>query len=273
MPYNQLTLSLGVGTGYRWSTPLGNLTLSGGFRIGFIWNLYDDEVYRPFDPVLRDSKNNTTLATSIWTSISLDQRDIFYDPSKGYYGTQRFGLYGIFDENEKFIRSDTKAEIFFTLFDFAITENWGFKAVLGFHTGLSFILPSTKNGPIIERANRLAVDGMFNGRGWSNEFGNKGNALWENWMEIRLPVVPGILSWDFFFVAAGVKATNNAGDFFTSFSSNDMRYSLGYGIRFTIPQFPLRFSFAHCFKFVDGNWVWMDNGAGRFVLSFAISTY
>jgi outer membrane protein insertion porin family len=293
MPYDQWRLSLGISTGYRWLTGLGNLGLGGGVRLGMVYSDYDPELYRPFDPVLRKQNNHPTPATSVWTSLSLDQRDIYYDPSRGYYGTQRIGYYGLSAmEEEHYIRTDTKAEWFYTLFNLPVTDKWSFKAVFGIHSGLSFIFRQPGyDDPVIERANRLAVDGMFIGRGWTTEYSNKGLALWENWAEVRFPVVPGILAWDFFFDAAGVKAT--PWHFFNEFGVNDntstghdtffMRFSFGGGFRFTIPQFPFRFSLAKRFKIVDGKVEWMGGEIGRnpdkpgsglnFVISFAMSTY
>jgi outer membrane protein insertion porin family len=293
MAYDQWRLSLGISSGYRWSTFLGNLTLSGGIRLGIVRSVYDSALHRPFDPVLRRQNNTWTPANSVWTSLSLDQRDIYYDPSRGYYGTERLGLYGILAiEEEHYVRSDTKLEWFTTLFDIAVTDNWHFKMVFGIHSGLSFIFRQPfRDYPEIEEANQLAVDGMFIGRGWSGEYDVKGNALWENWMELRIPLAPGILAWDFFFDAAGVRRTPWA--FFNEFSENDgselgrnsffMRFSFGGGFRFTIPQFPFRFSLAKRFKIVDGKVEWQSGAIGGnksnpaagvdFVISFAISTY
>jgi outer membrane protein insertion porin family len=292
MSYDQWRLSLGISTGYRWLTGLGNLGLGGGVRLGMVYSGYDPELYRPFDPVLRRQNNRWTPATSVWTSISLDQRDIYYDPSSGYYGIQRIGYYGLFPvEEEHYVRADTKAEWYYTLFNIPVTDKWDFKAVFGIHSGLSFIFrqPGYDN-PVIERANRLAVDGMFIGRGWTSEYSNKGLALWENWAEVRFPVVPGILAWDFFFDAAGIKAT--PWHFFNDFGADDstspgqdtffMRFSFGGGFRFTIPQFPFRFSLAKRFKITDGRVEWVGGEIGKsdkpgsglnFVISFAMSTY
>ena len=291
MPYHQWRWSIGASTGYRWQTILGNLGVGGGLRLGLLLNTYDNDLYRPFDPILRDGNNKVTPATSIWTSVSLDQRDIYYDPSKGYYAIQRLGWYGLFSfENEHYIRSDTKAEWFITLFNIPVTDNWSFKMVFGIHSGLSFIFPQPgRDQPLIEEANQLAVDGMFIGRGWMNEYRRKGYALWENWAEIRIPLAPGIIAWDFFFDAAGVKPTPHA--FFTQFADDDqsfagsdtffMRFSFGGGFRFTIPQFPFRFSLAKRFRVRDGSLEWVTGGIGGskpgrgidFVVSFAMSTY
>ena len=291
MPYNQWRLSLGVSSGYRWSTLMGILGVGGGFRIGMLLSTFDNELYRPFDPILRQDNNRWTPATSVWTSVSLDQRDIYYDPSRGYYGIQRFGWYGILGfENEHYTRTDTKAEWFITLFNLPVTDNWNFKAVFGIHSGVSFIFRQPQyDRPYIEEANQLAVDGMFIGRGWTSEYRRKGFALWENWAEIRIPLAPGIIAWDFFFDAAGVKKTPEA--LFNDFYANDgsspgyntffMRFSLGGGFRFTLPQFPFRFSLAKRFIVRDGSVEWVTGGIGGakagsgidFVVSFALSTY
>jgi len=287
MPYDQWNASLGASTGYRWSTLYGNLGLGGGLRVGMVLNKYDADLYRPFDPILREQNNSWSPSFSIWASLSLDQRDVFYDPSSGYYGIQRLGYYGILPfEKEHYIRTDTKFEWFHTLFNLPVGDSWNFKAVFGIHTGFSFIFPQLQyNKPYIEEANSLAVDGMFNGRGWMTEYRRKGYALWENWAEIRIPLVPGIIAWDFFFDAAGVKKTPQA--LFIDFLGDDgsledantffMRFSLGGGFRFTIPQFPFRFSIAKRFLIRNGSISWVPGGIGGsgldFVVSFAISTY
>jgi outer membrane protein insertion porin family len=285
MPYNQWRISLGVGSGYRWMTQYGNLGLGGGFRVGMLLNTFDSSLYLPFDPVLRERNNSWIPSTSLWVSLSLDQRDVYYDPSGGYYGIQRLGWYGILPfEPEHYIRTDTKAEWFHTLFNLPVTDNWNLKAVFGIHSGLSFIFRQPMyDNPQIEEASKLAVDGMFTGRGWTTEYRRKGFALWENWMEIRIPLVPNIIAWDFFFDAAGIKNSPEA--LFTGFFDDDgskedsntffMRFSLGGGFRFTIPMFPFRFSVAKRFRVRDGEIDWVSGGMGGldFVVSFALSTY
>jgi outer membrane protein insertion porin family len=276
MKYQQWYISVGFSTGYRWSTPVGNLGLGGGIRTGFKINTYDSNLYRPFDPTIRGNNNGLIPANSVYTSLSLDQRDIYYDPTRGYYGIQRFGIYGLVPlEPEKFLRTDTRAEYFHTLLNLPVTEKYSFKIIGGLHTGISFMLPQPGQDRVhAELANQLAIDGMFYGRGWSNEYRNKGLVLWENWAELRFPIVPGVLSWDFFLDAAAVKATPDA--LFKNFSMDDMRYSLGGGIRFTIPQFPLFFGFAKRFRTIDGALNWEKGSIGGeldFVLSFSLSTY
>ncbi|MDR2500088.1 MAG: outer membrane protein assembly factor BamA [Treponema sp.] len=284
MYYDQHSISLGFSTGYRWSTALGNVGLGGGFRVGWILNYYDEQIARPFDPVLRDRNQQFIPALSLSSSLSLDQRDIYYDPSKGYYGIQRIGFYGLLPapiEREHYMKSETKAEHFITLFNLPVMDSWSFKAVLGLHTGLSFIFPQSPGRPLeIEQANMLAVDGMFIGRGWMEKRTDRGLALWENWAELRFPLLPGMLAFDMFFDAAASKSTPEA--LFKDFKSLDMVYSFGGGFRFSIPQFPFRFLFTKGFTVGDSGLVWKKgvifandspNSGIDFVISFAISTY
>jgi len=265
MNYNQWYISLGLSSGYRWPTILGNFGISGGLRLGIINNTYD-EIFKPFDPVLRAGNNKWTPKNSFWTSFSLDQRDISYDPSSGYYLLQRMGFFGIFrNELEHYIRSDSKLQYFLTLFDIPITKRWSFKSVLAVHFGLSFIFKQPGRNydkyNFIEEANKLAVDGMFIGRGWSERFRVKGLTLFDSWVELRFPIVRGILAFDMFFDTAGVETEQ--GYYFgknskdnSNFTINNMLFSFGGGLRVTLPQFPIRVSFAKRFYFQDGDFKW-----------------
>jgi outer membrane protein insertion porin family len=285
MQYEVWTFSLGFSTGYRWTTPWGNVRLNGGVRFGALLNTFDDAINRPFDPQLRNKNGVWIPANSVWTALALDQRDIYYDPSQGYYLYQRVGLYGIFPgevENEYYIKTDSRAELFFRLWHLNVTDKWYFRGVLGLHSGLSMIFPQPGyDEPVLTDSSKLAIDGMFIGRGWIGERRHTGLALWENWVELRIPLYPGIIAWDFFFDAVAVASepgyvfgTDPIG------ADNDlqsrMRYSLGGGLRFTIPQLPFRFLFTKRFKVVNGEVEWQNGGlfgdlGMDFVLSFALS--
>jgi outer membrane protein insertion porin family len=261
MNYDQWYISLGFSTGYRWITFLGIFGINGGMRFGIINNSYDAEIYRPFDPALRDGNNKWNPKNSFWFSTSLDQRDIFYDPSKGYYLHDRIGFYGILaEEREHYIRNDAKAEYFLTLFNIPVTEKWNFKSVLGLHAGLSTIFAQPGRPLVIEQVNMLAVDGMFIGRGWSSRYRYKGYLLLDSWVELRFPLVHGILAWDLFFDAAGIETKEGYyfGEFEgkPNFTIENMKFSYGGGLRFTLPQFPIRLSLVKCFEIIDGEIKW-----------------
>jgi len=269
MEFKQWYLSLGFSTGYRWNTFLGILGVNGGTRFGIVQNIYDNTLYRPFDPALRSGNNEWIPKNSFWASVTLDQRDIFYDPSSGYFLYNRTGYFGILSsEREHYIRNDLKLQYYHTLVNIPVTEKWNFKIVFAAQAGLSSIFKQpgrTDPDPSVpipmEDINKLSVDGMFVGRGWKNEFRNKGLLLLDNWLELRIPVVTGILAWDFFFDAAGVETMqgyyfgrNEFGD--SNFTIDNLRFSFGGGLRFTIPQFPFRIGLAKRFRFIDKEFNW-----------------
>jgi len=269
MEFRQWYISLGFSTGYRWNTFLGIFSLNGGTRLGIIKNNYDNVLFRPFDPALRDGNNEWVPKNSFWFSATLDQRDIFYDPSRGYFFYNRTGFFGIFNsEREHYIRNELKIQYYYTLLNIPVTEKWNFKVVFAAQAGLSTIFKQPgrtdmdPSVPIpIEDTNKLSVDGMFVGRGWTNEYRKKGLLLLDNWLELRIPVVNGILAWDFFFDAAGIETMqgyyfgiNENGD--PNFTLDNFRFSFGGGLRFTIPQFPFRIGLAKRFRFVDGEFKW-----------------
>jgi outer membrane protein insertion porin family len=292
MDYEQLYLSLGLSTGYRWSTFMGIFGINGGVRFGILRNSYDEEIFRPFDPVLREGNRTFIPKNSFWFALTLDQRDIFYDPSRGYYLQNRFGVFGFFNnEREHFFRNDTKAQYYLTLFNLPVSERWSFKCVFAIHAGLSFIARQPFRGDptraFVEDANKLAIDGMFIGRGWTGEFrDNRGLMLLDSWVELRFPLVPGLLALDLFFDMAGVE--KDEGYYFgtgrdekPNFTEEQLRFSFGGGLRFTIPQFPIRLSLAKCFQIKDGAVVWKQgnlfadparpNSGIDLVVSFALS--
>ncbi|MCK7487360.1 MAG: outer membrane protein assembly factor [Bacillus subtilis] len=96
-----------------------------------------------------------------------------------------------------------------------------------------------------------------------------GNLLWENWVEIRMPLVQQFLAFDMFLDAVTVNTDSGLLSFSGGASGSldasktslfdlgfeNLAFSLGAGFRFTIPQFPFRFYFAKRF---------FMNGAGRF---------
>ena len=83
----------------------------------------------------------------------------------------------------------------------------------------------------------------------------------DSWVELRFPLVRGILAFDLFFDGAGVETDEgyyfgrNAGNK-SNFTIDNMRFSFGGGLRVTLPQFPIRVGIAKGFRFVDGNFTW-----------------
>lgn len=289
MEYGQHEFSLGASVGRRWVPDFAILTLSAGVSTSIINNIYDDDYFVPNDSSITHYHDNWEPKNSIWTSFSMDGRNISYDPSSGWFASQRLAWYGLmkegvfsfapnWGETEFYLRTDTKLEKYFTLVNQPITENWSLRLVLMGYSGLSLQLPTADTS--IKRNNQLYIDGRFYGRGWTiyNKDEGRGQALWNNTLELRMPVIPGILSLDGWFDACAISDT--AGDFFGGLNKEDWYFSFGPSLRFSMQQFPLRLIFANTFKYKDGRIVFVDedgNGDNRmrdnwhFVLSFNLT--
>jgi outer membrane protein insertion porin family len=273
--YETFPASVGLSTGQVWQTALGGLGLRGGLRSGVE---YDDITFTTYDPVLRDSDWTTT--NSVWAALSLDARDNPNDPSFGYYAVQRASYTGIVPaDRERYLKTDGKLEGFITFLKIPVSDSYTWKAVFGAHSGLTFIFPQPNRELSIEITHKPAVDGTFAGRGWTKyAYYHKGRVLFDNWAEIRLPVVPDILALDFFLDAAAASATPKA--FFDDFVTDDFLYSCGAGLRIVYPGFPLRLLVAKRFLMRDGDILWQDgpflksnkaNSGVNFVVSFALA--
>lgn len=278
MNYEQFKWSSGFSLGRRWTPDFAILSLASGVNFSLKNNIYDDDLWTPLDTSVSDYANMWGWQNSVWASFSIDDRDINYDPSTGWFASQRLTWYGITPwEDEYFLRSDTKLEKYFTLLKFQMTESWLFKVVLMGYSGLSLQVPAVNSS--VGDSSRLYIDGMFTGRGWTSIYNtHRGRALWSNIVELRIPLVPGVLALDLFADAAAIK--DSPDEMFTELKKEDFFFSFGPGIRFTIPQFPLRLLFANTGKFGstdssdnygkgDGEWHWDKNW--KFVLSFNIT--
>ena len=266
MEYEQYKWTLGLSGGRRWTPDWAILTLSAGITGSLRNNIYDENLWIPQDLAISRYANKWGWVNYIWSSFSLDGRDVNYDASKGWFASERLAWYGLTPwEEEFYLRSDTKLEKYFTLFNWHITEEYNLKLVLMAYTGLSFMVPADGSG--IGRTNQLYIDGMFTGRGWSDIYNKvRGKAMWTNTVELRMPVVPGIFAIDGFFDAVAI--TSTLGDLFSNLKGEDFYMSFGPGIRCLLPQFPLRFLFANTFKYDGSSWN-MDETM-KFVLSFNI---
>jgi len=268
MDYEQWVWSLGFSIGRRWTPVWAIISASAGVNGSLLNNIYDEDVYVPVDATVSDYANKWGLQNSVWTSFAIDDRDINYDPSKGWFASQRLTWYGLTPlETEYFLRTDTKLEKYFTLLNVPVTESWNWKMVFSAYSGLSMLFPMPDTS--IGRTSKVYIDGMFNGRGWTDIYNtNRGRALWSNIVELRMPIVPGVLALDWFGDAAVIK--DSPWNLFNNCSVTDFYFSTGPGIRFSIPQFPLRLLFANTFRLdEDYNVQWKDKW--KFVLSFNIT--
>jgi outer membrane protein insertion porin family len=175
-----------------------------------------------------------------------------------------------------YLRTDTTLEGFLTLFSVPVFENWNWSIILAAHTGLSMLLPqyhydATKgwiSTVVADSTDMLYIDGMTVGRGWRKLYGE---GLWDNKIELRTPIAKNVLTGVLFFDAAAL--WNKAGDI-ASMTVEDFCFSFGAGLRFTIPQFPIRLYLGKGFQVKDGGIVWKQGDLGTdpaWSLSFIIS--
>ncbi len=270
--YEGYSATLGTAFGRRWYPRFAILSLSGGLNNTLTRYNFDEHIYIPVDSGISMFGNRLGLMNSLWSSFSVDNRDINYDPSKGWFTSQKFTFYGLIPKLEKefFLSSDTKLEGYLTLFNWNVNEKTNIKAILAAYTGLTMMFPI--NNSVISDSNKPYIDGMFTGRGWTELYRSaeaKGKILWNTQLELRVPIVPGIVGVDFVHDAVAIKP--EVCDLFTDLSMNDFYFSMGPGIRFLMQQFPLHLLFTWRYQVQNGKVMWGGkNGYEpyRFVLSF-----
>lgn len=260
--------SLNSSFGRRWLPSFAILTVSGGMTNSLSTNIYNENMYIPLDLGISKNANRLGLKNALFASISLDNRDINYDPSTGWFINERVAWYGLIPglEQEFYFRTDTKLESYLKLFDIPLFNNfWNFKAVLACFTQFTGIFPVP--GSLFGDSSKVYIDGMFNARGWTSIYNDqkaRGKSMFSNRVELRIPIFQGVIGLDAFFDACAVKDTVE--NMFTALKLDDFYFSFGPGLRFLVPQFPLHLLFANCFRVIDGNVQWGETW--KFVLSF-----
>ena len=154
----------------------------------------------------------------MFASISLDNRDVNYDPSTGWFINERVAWYGLIPglEQEFYFRTDTKLESYLKLFDIPLFNNfWNFKAVLACFTQFTGIFPVP--GSLFGDSSKVYIDGMFNARGWTSIYNDqkaRGKSMFSNRIELRIPIFQGVIGLDAFFDACA--ATDTVENMFTA---------------------------------------------------------
>lgn len=262
MEYESVGVSIGSNTGYRWITPIGRVGVGGGLRTRAEWLDYDRDIYRPFNETTRDNWQSWRFKNSLNNYAQLDTRNLVFNPSTGHLVRQDVTFTGgLLRGDSHFIRTDSKLERYFTLLDLEVFENWNWKMVLAGQSLMSVIWPwdqglhpsrfRDQEGPIASESDRLAIDGMFNARGWGRETNLL--ALWNNWLELRMPLAQDVIWLDGFL--EGAVPYEDRGEIRNT-DIESFKFSTGFGLRFVIPQFPIRLYLARRFRVIDGDVEW-----------------
>jgi outer membrane protein insertion porin family len=231
---------------------------------------YDPSLYRPFDPVIRSGQGIWQNVNKLGLTLFWDKRDYFLNPSKGFYLAQGVTFAAGFPLGRReYIRTDSTVEGFLSLVNWQATENWKLRLILAGHSSVHFILPQLWNDQALTITNdRLYIDGWNIARGWPLE--RDLFALWDNRLELRMPISEQLLWGVFFFDAVtGYEQASGLRDL----QLDDFRFSFGGGIRFSIPQFPIRLYLAKRFRTVNGQVQWQDGDLPFFgtTVDFVIS--
>ncbi len=262
MDYDSYEVSLGVSTGYTWNTWFGRIGAGTGITHSqnYIW--YDEDVYRPYSEDVRDNFDTWLPITKWWTSLSYDTRDLTYNPSKGVYVSQRLTFTGgILPSSRQYIRSATSGDAYFTLLDVILGKNFNLKTVLGLHTELAFILPQISGQLAATDSDLLYIDGMTVALGWPRILG--GQSRWDSRINLTLPIFEQFLWFDN-YLSATVMYLRDETDpkqglrDFNDMQLEDFKFSMGSGLKLTIPGIPLGFYFAKRFKILDDGIEWQQ---------------
>ncbi len=275
--YIDWDITLGVSSGYRWLTGLGQLSLNGGLNIGISYLNYDQATVRPASAQIRANFQRWRFDNRISVSTALDTRDFFISPSSGYLFSQSVSYNGgVLGGLTHYIRTTSRGQAFFTLFDIPVGDAWNWKMVLGFNSSLALVFPqfyiiNSPDGSDVEpnlfadaQTDLLRVDASQSSsfRGWPIQSG--GRAIWENWMELRMPIVEQF-AWLDGFVDAGRFYESRAD--IGSGGIENFLMSFGAGIRFTLPQFPIRLYLAQPFRINPTSFIPERVGGADFVIS------
>jgi outer membrane protein insertion porin family len=263
MSYTNWDIGLGLSTGKRESTLAGWFSWSVNGNVELNYVDYDQTKYRPFDAILRNNYMKFQFINSIGFRLGLDARDITYDPGNGYYISEGVSLVGgLLGGERHYIQSSTQIQGYLTLWDMPVTDTSNWKTVLAAGSSLDVLFPQFFNyqsadgnvfSPNFVASDRmLYTNTMTVGRGWPS-VGN-GQALWDNWLEIRTPLFPQILSLDSYFEA--VRISTSRDDIF-SLNTNGWMFGFGIGLRILNPSLPLRLYIGKRFNLDSaGNVVW-----------------
>ncbi|AHC15197.1 outer membrane protein assembly factor BamA [Salinispira pacifica] len=258
MEYVEWSVGGSLSTGIRRRTQLGWINLNGAVSSNLNHVSYDDSLYRPYSYQTRENLGVFKFENRISMSIGLDNRDVYFNPQNGYLIEQRFNYTGgVLGGAKNYIRTDTTLQAYKTLFDLEVSDTWSWKMVLAANSSLSLMLDQFWTYPgagSFEAEGRLlATNSMTIARGWPAR--GEGQALLNNWLELRMPISEDILWFDMFGEA--VRLTSDRADIFSK-GEQDWLFGFGAGLRFSIPQFPFRIYLGKLFNIQNGTVNWQD---------------
>ncbi len=269
MAYDSHFVSSTLSTGYTWFTRLGRLGLATGLRLSWEYVTYDTKKFTPHNSLVRDNLDSWQYSDSIFLRLSWDTRDLQFDPTKGFLLSETITFAGVLEtlSSRNYIKSVTQFNWHLLLFDIPVGKKAGrFRSVFSIESAFNAIVYKPWLDPVgnIAETNGFFVDGMFIARGWPISTGEYYRYLWDNTIQFKFPIVPNILSFDIFLDAVGAWQ-NPSGDIsaLNNWSGNDWRFSLGAGLRFANPQFPIGIYLVKRFQWKDNVFTWFPDDVGK----------
>jgi len=250
MTYDAHNISLGFTTGYTWLLPYARFSLSGIVRSGIKYVDYDKDVYRPYNESIRDNYGTWKYLDSFTTKISWDNRNLVYDPTKGYIISESITLGGIFNTSiSEYVKTVSRVGFYHTLLDIDLNEDRNIKLVLDTNSAFSYLMEKPwKSHDLNVDDLGFSINGMFIGRGWNMVTGGK--ALWDSTIAIKYPIAPNVVSVDLFLDGVGIWSNDEE---IANMKLSDFRFSAGAGFRFANPAFPIGIYWVKKFRFNDDN--------------------
>ncbi|MDA3850959.1 MAG: BamA/TamA family outer membrane protein, partial [Spirochaetaceae bacterium] len=252
MSYQSHSISGGFSTGYTWHFPwVKRIGISGNVRSGLQYIDYDQNIYRPYSSSLIENQQTWQYYDNFSTKLTWDDRNLVYDPTKGYVISQSLTVGGILDMSIKeYMKSVSRISFYQKLFTYSINEDdRRHAAVLDISSAYSVLFEKPWKDHLIDYSDLgYRIDGMFFGRGWASV--NGGKALWDSSMTIRFPIVSNVLTVDTFLDMVGFWTED---DFYEGVQLMDFRFSTGAGIRFANPAFPIGIYLVKKFRFDEEN--------------------
>ncbi len=244
MQYVYYRLALGYTTGYTFMFDAGRLTLSAGLSLGLNHAQYDD-FSDPFEKLISQYHQGWKFSNRMTLSATWDGRDLIENTTRGYLVSQSFTYAGgVLGGLSNYIRSTTSAAGYLTAFE--IPGDTPTKGVVSLNTSLSLMLRQywkmegdsawalhdPRDGAT--KYEMLYLDGMTVGRGFNPVFGQ--SFMWDNMLELSIPVVQNLLAAEVFVSATGLYK-DPVKDL--DLGRLQWYFAGGAGLKLKIPGFPL----------------------------------
>jgi len=276
MEYLSKYLSMGFSTGYTWVTRFGRLGLSTGLRFAWEKIEYNDDVYTPLNYSIQENLDTWKYSDTLSLKVAWDTRDLQFDPTKGFILSQSISYAGLIRNvsNKNYIKSVSRFNYNLKLLDIPYgDEEKSFKTILYFNTAFNalFDKPWIEYDGNIADTDGFTIDGMFIGRGWPITSSDRYRYMWDNTLQLKFPMVPNILAFDIFLDAVGGWRPNDGGSptKIGDWNGEDWKFSLGAGLRFANPQFPIGIYLVKRFQWQDEGFTWFPDAEGDERYEFA----